>query len=104
MKPNKEGKKNEIESNAKGKSNEQVLKEIKRKVWKVVEKKNEKLKFMKIGFNHMNYEAFIEQAKMLKEKLKREGMIPVSEECSTIIKQEVAIPEKMKDLGSCTFP
>lgn len=54
---------------------------------------------MKIGFNLTNYEDFVKHAMELNEQLRRE-----SEEYSAILKQEVVVPEKMKDLGSCTFP
>lgn len=40
---------------------------------------------------------------MLKKQLRGEGVIPVREECCAILKQKVAILEKMKDLGSCSF-
>lgn len=75
------------------KFNEQVLREIKCEVWKVVEQMSEEPKFLEAGFNLTNYEAFVKQAMELKEQLRGEGVILVSEECSAILKQEVVVPE-----------
>lgn len=62
----KEAKFMERELSVKGKSNEQVLREIQWKVWTVVEQMSEEPKFMEVGFNLTNYQAF-KQAMELKE-------------------------------------
>lgn len=97
----KEAKVREIEPSVREASNKQVLREIK---WKVVEQMREEPKFMELGFNFTNYEAFVKQALEMKEQLREEGVIPVSEECSVVIKQEIMVLKKLKDPGSCTFP
>lgn len=65
---------------------------------------SEKPKLIEAGFNLTNYEAFVKQALELKEQLRGEGIIPLSEEWSAIIKQEIVVPKKLKGQGSCTFP
>lgn len=65
---------------------------------------SEEPKFLEAGFNLMNYEDFVNQSMKLNKQLKAECVIPVSKKCGTIIKQEVVIPEKIKNPGSCTFP
>lgn len=80
-----------IEPNEKEKSNEQVLREMKWKVWKIVKQMSEKPTFIEAGFNLTNSETFVKQAIELKEQLKEDGVIPISEECSAIIKQEIIV-------------
>lgn len=77
-----------IKPNEKGKSNEQVLRETK---WKVVEQMSEDSKFLEVGFNLTNYEAFVKQVIELKEQLIGEKVIPVSEEFNAIIKQYIML-------------
>lgn len=86
LEPRKEVKMNENKPRVKGKSNEQLLEEIKLKVWKVVEQMCEKPKLMEAGFYLTNYETFVKQAMELKEQLRAERIIPVSEECSAVLK------------------
>lgn len=55
-------------------------------------------KFKKPEFNLTNYETFVKEAIEQKERLENERIIPMSEECSGIIKQEeVEVPKKMKN-------
>lgn len=61
LKSQKEVKVMEIKQNMKGKPNEQVLGEIKLKVLNVVEQMSEEPKFMEVGFNLTNYEAFVKE-------------------------------------------
>lgn len=103
MEPSRELLKNVNEPSVEGKSNEQRLREIKWKVSKVIEKMSEAAKFTETWFNLTNYEAFVNQATNFNEQLKGEGVIPISEEYSDILKCEVTIPKKIKDLGSYTF-
>lgn len=62
------------------------------------------LKFIVSRFNLTNYEAFVKKTIANKEMLKEKEVILVRERCSAIIRNEMSIPKKMKDPGSCTIP
>lgn len=63
----------------------------------------EESKFMDSGFNLTKYKTF-KNTIIIKEQLKGECVIPVSERCSAMIRQDVNILKKMKDLGNCKIP
>lgn len=76
------------------KSTEQEKREVQLKVWQVLERIVEDLKFMDSSFNLTNYEAFVKETMANKERLKEKDVIQVSERCSTIIRKEMSIPKK----------
>lgn len=39
----------------------------------------------------------------MKEQLRGDGVIPIGEKCSAIIKQKIVVLEKLQDPKSCTF-